>query len=214
MVLLKKVVNQIKRKLKEKERIHQEAQTEMRSMISLSKQTILQIHQRKLAKANKLLRIATETKNRLDVTAKTHPELIYGGFYDAANQEYSEANILLNLIQNNEFLTPEEINVMPVNYVLGLSDVIGEYRRLALDYLREGNVGKGEECLRLMDQIFIELMALDETYMMVPGLRRKNDVARKIIEITRGDITQEVRRKVLEERLMNFQRTKRKRRMN
>jgi translin len=213
MVLLKKVVNQIKRKLKEKERIHQEAQAEMRSMISLSKQTILQIHQRKLAKANKLLQIATETKNRLDATAKTHPELIYGGFYDAANQEYSEANILLNLIQNNEFITPEEINVMPVNYVLGLSDVIGEYRRLALDYLREGNVDKGEECLRLMDQIFIELMALDETYMMVPGLRRKNDVARKIIEITRGDITQEVRRKVLEERLMNFQRTKR-RRMN
>src|SRR4030065_646298 len=35
--------------------------------------------------------------------------------------------------------------------------------------------------------------------------RKKNDVARRIIETTRGDITQEVRRKSLEEYLKRFE---------
>jgi translin len=89
--------------------------------------------------------------------------------------------------------------------VLGLADVIGEYRRLALDALREGDVKKGEKCLETMDEINIELMALDEAYMLVPGLRRKCDIARRIIETTRGDITQEVRRKSLEDHLQRFE---------
>ena len=76
-----------------------------------------------------------------------------------------------------------------VDYVLGLADVIGEYRRLALDNLREGEVKKGEECLEIMDQVFIQLLALDEAYMLVPGLRHKSDAARRIIEATRGDVT-------------------------
>jgi translin len=99
---------------------------------------------------------------------------------------------------------PETIKVPSIEYTLGLADVIGEYRRLSLDTLREGDVEKGEEYLKLMDEIFIELLELDEAYMHVPGLRRKTDVARKIIEITRGDITQEVRRKNLEDYLKHF----------
>jgi len=41
--------------------------------------------------------------------------------------------------------------------------------------------------------------------MLVPGLRRKCDVARRIIETTRGDVTQEVRRKTLEDYLKRFE---------
>ena len=55
-----------------------------------------------------------------------------------------------------------------------------------------------------MDQIFIQLLALDEAYMLVPGLRHKSDTARRIIESTRGDITLEVRRKSLEDQLKRF----------
>jgi translin len=99
--------------------------------------------------------------------------------------------------------------VPSVDYVLGLADVIGEYRRLALDNLREGEVEKGEKCLEIMDQVFIQLLALDEAYMLVPGLRHKSDIARRIIESTRGDITLEVRRKSLEDQLKRFDPVKR-----
>ena len=125
--------------------------------------------------------------------------------FSAALQEYSEACIFITLIEKAQFITPKEIDVPPVDYVLGLADVVGEFRRLALDALREGNVEKGEQCLRTMDEIYVELEALDEAYMLVSGLRRKNDVARRIIEATRGDLTQEVRRKALEDHLKRLE---------
>jgi predicted translin family RNA/ssDNA-binding protein len=53
---------------------------------------------------------------------------------------------------------------------------------------------------------------MDEAYMLVPGLRRKCDIARRIIEATRGDITQEVRRKVLENHLKRLEQPLRRKR--
>jgi translin len=131
--------------------------------------------------------------------------MIYGGMFSATLQEYAEACILIKLIEESRFITPKEIEMPPVDYVLGLADVVGEYRRLALDALREGNVAKSEQCLQTMDKIYVELEALDEAYMLVSGLRRKNDVSRRIIESTRGDITQEIRRKALEDYLREFE---------
>ncbi len=202
---LKHVLSQVKKELKKREKAREEAQANMRLVTSLSKQAILQIHQSKLQKTKELIQESSEIINKLQIASNTYPELIYGGLYSAALQEYAEANILLNIIERQEFITPQEIHVPPTDYALGLADVIGEYRRLALDCLREGDVEKGERCLQTMDEIFIELMSLDETYMLVPGLRRKNDVARKIIEITRGDITQEMRRNMLEKYLKRLE---------
>jgi predicted translin family RNA/ssDNA-binding protein len=48
-------------------------------------------------------------------------------------------------------------------------------------------------------------MSMNEAYMLVPGLRRKCDVARRIIETTRGDITIEARRDQLEESIRKLE---------
>jgi len=196
----------------QKDKVRENAQESMRKATSLSKQAILLIHQKRLEEAKKLIGNAREVVSRLQGLAKEYPEIIYSGMFSAALQEYSEANIFLRLIEESRFITPQDINVPAVDYVLGLADVVGEYRRLTLDALREGNVEKGEKCLETMDEIYIELMALDEAYMLVPGLRRKCDVARKIIESTRGDITQEVRRKSLEDHLRRFEQAQKKKR--
>lgn len=194
----------MKKELTQKDEVRENAQQSMRKASSLSKQAILFIHQKRYKEAKTLIENSKEILFRLQALAKEHPDLIYSGMFSAALQEYAEANIFLELIQNSRFVTPKELNVPSADYVLGLADVIGEYRRLTLDALREGDAEKGEECLKTMDEIYIELMALDEAYMFVPGLRRKCDVARKIIESTRGDVTQEVRRKALEDYLRSF----------
>jgi translin len=192
-----------------KNQVREETHESMRKATSLSKQAILLIHQKRFGDAEKMVADAKEKIVNLQTQAKQYPEIIYGGMLSAAFQEYSEANIFLVLVRENRFVTPAEINVPSVDYVLGLADVIGEYRRLALDNLREGEVEKGEKCLQIMDQIFIQLLALDEAYMLVPGLRHKSDIARRIIESTRGDITLEVRRKSLEDQLKRFDPVKR-----
>ena len=212
MTTLRSILKEVQKELTQKDKVRENAQQNMRKATRLSKQAILIMHQKKYEEARKLIESSKETVSRLQGLAKEYPSIIYSGMFSAALQEYSEANILLGLIQESRFVTPDEVNVPAVDYVLGLADVIGEYRRLTLDALREGNSEKGEDCLKTMDAIYMELMAMDETYMLVPGLRRKCDVARRIIETTRGDITQEVRRKSLENYLKQFKRTQRRKR--
>ncbi len=210
-VTLKNLLKEIKRELTQKEEIRENTHDCMRKATSLSKQAILLSHQKRLGEAKKQLEKAKEILSKLKEKAKEYPAIIYGGMFSAALQEYSEACIFVKLLEEPRFVTPEEIDVPPADYILGLADVVGEFRRLALDALREGDVEKGEKCLQTMDEIYVELEALDEAYMLVQGLRRKNDVARRIIESTRGDITQEVRRKALEDSLRRFEQRQEKR---
>ena len=203
------ILQEVKSELMKKNQIREETHESMRKATSLSKQSILLIHQKKYAEAEEFIENAKEKISSLQVLSKDYPEIIYGGMFSAALQEYSEARVLLILLKESRFVTPAEINVPSVDYVLGLVDVIGEYRRLALDNLREGEVKKGEECLEIMDQVFIQLLALDEAYILVPELRHKSDIARRIIEATRGDVTLEIRRKSLEDYLKKFEPVKR-----
>jgi len=207
MPSLRSILRKIKNELEEKEKRHENAQNLMRKATSLSKQAILQIHQKKTKEANKLLNDAKKILSELNITSETLPEIMNSGSFEAARQEYSEATILLRIVEKSKLVTPKEIDVPSIDYVLGLADVIGECRRLALDAMREGNAKRAENYLKIMDEIYVELTALDEAYMLVRGLRRKCDVARKIIDITRGDVTQEVRRDSLERSLRTFERS-------
>ncbi len=201
MSTLKALLSEIKYELTKKEKVAEEAHEAMRKITSQSKQAILLSHQKRLDEAEKHLEKARELIHQVRKLAEEYPAILYWGMFSASLQEHSEACIFIKLIEEGRFATPAEVDVPPVDYVLGLADVVGEYRRLSLDALREGDVVKGEKCLKTMDEIYVELEAMDEAYMLVPGLRRKNDVARKIIESTRGDITQEISRKSLENHL-------------
>jgi len=207
LATLKAILKEVIEQLTQKDGVREKSQQSMRKATSLSKQSILLMHQKKYEKAKKSIENVKVIISKLQGAAKENPDVIYSGMYSAALQEYAEAIIFQGLIQESRFVTPNEIGMPAIDYVLGLADVIGEYRRLVLDALREGNAEKGEECLQTMDEIYIELMAMDEAYMLVPGLRRKCDIARRIIETTRGDVTQEVRRKALENYLKQFGQT-------
>ena len=207
---LKTILRDAKKELIKKSKIREETQKSMRKAQRLSKQAILRIHRRKISEAESLIKNAKEIITELQKKSQDYPDIVFTGMFSDVLQEYSEANILLNLIQNNRFITPNELNVPFVEYILGLADVIGEYRRLSLDVIREDLVEKSEKYLTIMEEIYLELLAMDEAYMLVSGLRRKCDVARKIIEITRGDITQEVRRKSLEKYLRKIEKNQKK----
>ena len=202
---LKTLLSKIQEELRKREKVHEDVQRDMRRATRLSKQAILFTHQERFADAGKLLKEVTELFTKLRKVTKNYPDMIYSGIVDAAFQEYTEAQTLLHLIEENRFIDPEELGVPAISYVLGLADVIGEFRRRALDSLRKGDVKTAEKCLQTMEQIYVELISMDETYMLVPGLRRKSDVARHIIETTRGDVTIEARRNSLEECMKNLE---------
>jgi translin len=203
---LRKLLEKVRIELKQKEEVKEEIQKNMRKATRFSKQAILYIHQARFVEAKKLLKETSKLFANLLKLSEEHPNLFFSGIVDAAFQEYTEAQVMLSLVEKEQFVSPEFLGVPSIDYVLGLADVIGELRRRALDMLRKGNVKIAEKCLEIMEQIYGELMAMDDAYMLVPGLRRKSDVARHVIETTRGDITIESRRNSLEHSIKRLER--------
>lgn len=211
---LKAILEKIQEELSGREQVRGEVHKDMRKATRLSKQAIQVTHQERYDDAKVMLEEAKRLFAKLRETAKNYPDLFYSGSVGAAFEEHAEAKILLTLIQEDRFAGPEEFGVPVTPYVLGLGDVVGELRRRALDLIRKGDVEAAERSLEWMEHIYSELTALDDAYIIINGLRRKGDVARRLIEITRGDITSEARRSALERSISKLEKTIDKERQN
>lgn len=128
-----------------------------------------------------------------------HPELFYAGYTQDSLKEFVEANVTCALIQKKALQTPEELGVEEATYLNGLAEVIGELRRRTLDILRHGYSQEAERLLGYMDEIYSVLVTIDYPDAITNGLRRQTDVARGIIEKTRGDVTFSLRGEQLTE---------------
>ncbi|MDP1546032.1 MAG: hypothetical protein Q8L87_08420, partial [Anaerolineales bacterium] len=128
-----------------------------------------------------------------------HPDLYYTGYTQDALKEFVEANVTCALIRSEPLQTPEELVVEPATYLNGLAEVVGELRRRTLDILRHGYSREAERLLGYMDDIYSILVTMDYPDAITNGLRRQTDLARGIIEKTRGDITFSLRGEHLEQ---------------
>jgi len=196
---LKESLTKIQDGVKRREEVRQKVHEAARSATRLSKMAIFLTHQKRFDEAEKGLGEARDLFSKIGEVSTDNPDLLYSGIVDAAYQEYSEACIFLSLVKEGRFVGCEEIGAPMFSYVLGLADVTGELRRKVLDSLREGETCLAEKYLEIMDLIYIELTGMGDAYFLLSGLRRKCDVARRIIEATRGDVTIEVRRRSLED---------------
>jgi translin len=88
----------------------------------------------------------------------------------------------------------EKVEISTIHYIMGLGDIPGELRREALDSLRKGDINKAQAYLEQMEEIYMILISMEEVSLLLKGLRRKLDIARGVIERTRGDITTEAGR--------------------
>lgn len=117
------------------------------------------------------------------------PELYFTGYTQDALKEFAEASITCALIRHQPLPTPDELHLPPATYLNGLAESIGEMRRRCLDMLRQDDPAEAELMLAHMDDIFSILVTMDYPDAITNGLRRQTDVARAIIERTRGDLT-------------------------
>lgn len=104
-------------------------------------------------------------------------------------QEFAESIAFFSIINKKEIPSPIDLKINPLNYLLGLADVIGELRRYALDNIRNSRVEDLNTILENMDEIYTHLFTLDYPAGVTQDLRHKVDVARNLIEKTRGDIS-------------------------
>jgi translin len=129
------------------------------------------------------------------------PELFFAGYTQDALKEYAEASLVFALINSNDFPGPDDLLLESSTYLQGLAEAVGELRRRVLDMLLKGNPQEAERLLGEMDDIYAILVTMDYPDAITGGLRRLTDVARGIIERTRGDLTLSLRQEHLEERI-------------
>ena len=114
---------------------------------------------------------------------------VFFKYLKTPEQEYAEAISFFSIIMKKDLPMPIVLKINPLNYALGLADVVGELRRYVLDNIRNSQIDDLNEILESMDEIYTYLFSLDYPSGITQDLRRKIDVARNIIERTRGDVS-------------------------
>lgn len=175
-----------------------------RISIRSSGNAIIESHRGNIEKAATHLRNAEGAIRDLEEILRKRKDLNCLGNVTVAYQEYAEAKILYGIITKNKLLSLKEVDVKIEPYLLGLLDFLGELRRRCLNFLKEGELADAENMLRIMEGIHEDLYSIDHT-RIISGFRHKMDTARKLIEITRGDVVNEFRRLSLENALKSLE---------
>ena len=171
-----------------------------RDVVILCSQSIIAAHKgdldaakKKVIKANKLLTIhRKKAKSELKRYLVT-PE-----------QELVEASAFLSIIEKKSIPSIDSLKVSNEAYILGLLDLIGELKRNVFDNIRVGKSKEASRIFEIMENLFLYLYPFAMYDKIVKEARKKLDVNRKLIEDTRGAITEEVRRTNLIDSLNNI----------
>lgn len=163
-----------------------------RSAIRASANAIRAAHRQEWDVARERVADARRFLDDARLALEAFPQVYHAGFIHDAEKEYAEAMSTLSLLSGEDLPAPEVLPVGDAAYLNGLAEAIGELRRFLLDRLREGEFSRGEELLEAMDEIHDHLASLDYPDAITAGLRRSTDVARGILERTRGDLTASV----------------------
>jgi translin len=181
-----------------------EALTQARHLTRACSLAIRAVHRDDMEAMEASLTEAQKLADKLRDDLRGHPELFYAGYTQDSLKEFVEANVTCALIQNKALQTPEELGVEDATYLNGLAEVVGELRRRTLDILRSGYSQEAERLLGYMDEIYSVLVTMDYPDAITNGLRRQTDLARGIIEKTRGDVTFSLRSKDLAEAIQSL----------
>jgi translin len=111
-----------------------------------------------------------------------------------AEQEYVEAFCLFSIAENSIIPGMKSLDVSDISYVMGLLDCIGEIKRMIIDKIRAEGTSNVNTLFELMDKIYGIIYPLAVYDNLMPGLRKKLDVSRILIENVRAIITEEQRR--------------------
>lgn len=186
---LEQIADDIRKSFDLRTAMRDQALTLTRQLTRACSLAIRAVHRSAQEEMEERLDEARALANKLRGDLIKYPDLYYAGYTQDALKEFVEANVTCALIQNKPLQTPEELSVENNTYLNGLAEVVGELRRRTLDILRSGYSQEAERLLSHMDEIYSVLVTIDYPDAITNGLRRQTDLARGIIEKTRGDVT-------------------------
>lgn len=181
---------EVQRRFEQKSSARERALVAARRAIRSSANAIRAIHRQDLVEAHRLMEDARASlSDGRAAVREQHPEVYFAGFLQDAQKEYAEARLTEAVVMDTELPGPDELEVEVPAFLNGMAEAIGEGRRAVLDLLREGEFERGERILRAMDDLYSVLVTVDFPDAITGNLRRSTDVARSILEKTRGDLS-------------------------
>lgn len=161
-----------------------------RDVISASSRAIIDVHtgrvkegERELAKAKDLLKALKKSSAGSMSRYLISPEA-----------EVVEATAVISLAKGRDIPSMEELDASPEAYLMGLLDAVGELKRLVLDSILRRKLPRAKEYFETMEALYSALSPLAVYDHVVNGARRKTDVARMLVEDTRGLLAEEIGR--------------------
>ncbi len=121
------------------------------------------------------------------ISAARDPSVLSSGPVQDCMCEYSEAVILDSIVSGSPVPDHESLRVSPSAWVLGACDCEGELRRMVMSKLMEGDLEGARRMFALMEDVHERIMMLDVADPVAP-VRRKQDIARGIMDRTRSDM--------------------------
>ena len=126
-------------------------------------------------------------------------------YITVAEQELVEAQALSAVMTDSTIPSMKEAGVTGDSYLTGLLDCVGEIKRLVYDRMRSGSTRDAERLFLVMEEIYGAVYPFAVYDNIIPGLRKKLDVARMLIEDIRAVVTEESRRKAMIEAIDKFE---------
>jgi translin len=202
---LEEILSSIRTEIENDDETREKILPLVREAVRKFSQSIKASHRKTFSEAEKILDEGGNLVKKAVQEAK-HSEFVrQSKTFNVAYQEMAEAANVLSLLKEGEFASLDKYEIPSQAYLTGLADTVGELRRAALDALRKEKIQRAEQLLQFMEEILEGLQAFDFPNALIPDLRRKCDVARSLIERTRGDLTAAVGQSRLVKELRSFE---------
>jgi translin len=163
---------------------------ETRDIISASSRSIINVHTGRMKEAERELAGA---RTQLRALKKSSDGSV-ARYLVSPEAEYVEATAVLALAKGKPIPSMESLEASPEAYLLGLLDTVGELKRLVLDSILQRRPSKSKRYFEVMQDLYSICSPLAVYDHVVNGARRKIDVARMLVEDTRGLLAEEMGR--------------------
>lgn len=177
------------RRFEAKTAAREKALSASRRSIRASANAIRAIHRRDFEQAEQLMADSRSALESGKEAVADQLDVYHAGFLQDAQKEYAEARLTNAVVREADLPSPDDLNVELAPYLNGMAETIGEGRRAILDLLRRGEIAESERILTAMEDMFYVLVSMDFPDAITGNLRRSTDVARGIMERTRGDLS-------------------------
>ncbi len=181
---LKQTAEKAAEALAETEVAREEAIRHSRSVIRLSKNVMHAIHT-DADPGEQLGKMRCELSSM--VAACSDPAVLMCGPVQDGMAEYAEAEIMCALASGSPVQDYRELRISPSAWVLGLCDCEGEMRRLVVSRLMDGDYAEAKAAFARMEALHEIIMGFDIPDG-VAQVRRKQDIARGVMDRTRSDM--------------------------